>query len=128
MTTDIPPIHWIYYDCDGSVGRQGSDGPPSTWPTVPAGCTEITKEEYEARASQLRAEVAEAKAALVAADEEAAAAAAQEAAAMPLVAGPVTDDNFPGPRAPIDGSMAVDTESGRLYVRVAGEWKSSALG
>ncbi|WP_283843899.1 glycosyl hydrolase family 28-related protein [Kitasatospora humi] len=42
-----------------------------------------------------------------------------------LVAGPVSDASFPHP--PLDGTMAVDTLDNRLYVRVGGVWRWSAL-
>jgi hypothetical protein len=42
-----------------------------------------------------------------------------------LVAGPVSDASFPHP--PLDGTMAVDTVDNRLYVRVGGAWRWSAL-
>jgi hypothetical protein len=42
-----------------------------------------------------------------------------------LVAGPVSDASFPHP--PLDGTMAVDTVDSRLYVRVGGAWRWTAL-
>ena len=42
-----------------------------------------------------------------------------------LVAGPVTDASFT--RTPADGTLAVDTTNNRLYVRVKGAWRWSAL-
>jgi hypothetical protein len=42
-----------------------------------------------------------------------------------LVAGPVSDASFTHP--PLDGTMAVDTADNRLYVRVGGVWRWSAL-
>ncbi|MEV2271263.1 glycosyl hydrolase family 28-related protein [Nonomuraea africana] len=42
-----------------------------------------------------------------------------------LVAGPVSDASFTRP--PLDGTMAVDTVSKRLYVRVSGSWMWTAL-
>ncbi|MGW4896308.1 glycosyl hydrolase family 28-related protein [Kitasatospora sp. NPDC004240] len=42
-----------------------------------------------------------------------------------LVAHPVTDADFTHP--PLDGTMAVDTANKRLYVRVGGVWRWSAL-
>lgn len=42
-----------------------------------------------------------------------------------LVAGPVTDASFT--RTPLDGTMAVDTASERLYVRVGGAWMWTQL-
>ncbi|WP_429216525.1 glycosyl hydrolase family 28-related protein [Kitasatospora sp. MAP12-9] len=43
-----------------------------------------------------------------------------------LVAGPVSDASFTHP--PLDGTMAVDTATKHLYVRVGGAWLSTALG
>ena len=122
-----PTVLWIYYDCGGSVGRQGTDGPPSTLPPIPDGCTAITEEEYFARTHGLRAEVTEAKAAMVAADEQAEAQRVAEAKALTLVDGPVTDASFPEGTPLVDGTFAVDAKNGRLYVRLAGKWKSAAL-
>ncbi|WP_354637112.1 glycosyl hydrolase family 28-related protein [Kitasatospora camelliae] len=42
-----------------------------------------------------------------------------------LIAGPVSDSSFT--RTPPDGTMAVDTAAKRLYVRVGGAWRWTAL-
>ncbi|WP_433258040.1 glycosyl hydrolase family 28-related protein [Streptosporangium sp. CA-135522] len=42
-----------------------------------------------------------------------------------LVAGPVSDSSFTRP--PVDGTLAVDSTNNRLYVRVGGRWRSTAL-
>jgi Pectate lyase superfamily protein len=42
-----------------------------------------------------------------------------------LVAGPVTDGSFT--HTPVDGTLAVDSTNKRLYVRVGGVWRSTAL-
>lgn len=128
MGTPPPGLVTRYFDCGSSVGKESyEDYPGAGFGPLQEGCFEIDYDTYVIRLAEIRGEVGQMKAAFVAADEEAAAAAAQEAAAMPMVEGPVTDDNFPGPRKPIDGSMAVDTVSGRLYVRLGGQWRSSAL-
>lgn len=120
-----PELITRYLDFGTSVAKQSVEG--SVFGPVPEGAFEITYEQYLVRLDEIHGVVHELKTALFAADEESAAAAAQEASAIPLVNGPVTDDSYPGPRPPIDGSIAVDTVSGRLYVRVGGVWRSSAL-
>lgn len=46
--------------------------------------------------------------------------------ATKTVSGPVTDRSFA--KAPPDGTIAVDTANKRLYVRIAGRWRSAPLG
>lgn len=50
-----------------------------------------------------------------------------ESAPVKLVSGPVSDASFPANRPPVDGTLAVDTSTEALYVRVNGSWMSLPL-
>lgn len=116
-----PELITRYLDCGTSVIKESVEG--AGFGPITNGCTQITYERYVIRLAEIRGEVGETRAAMIAADEQAAA----EAAAMLVTDGPVTDADFPEGTTLVDGAMGVDAKNGRIYVRLAGEWKSAAL-
>lgn len=128
MATPPPGLIIRYLDCGASVIKESyEDYPGAGFGPIAAGCFEISAEQYEIRRAEIQGQAGQAKAAMLAVDDQTAADAAAQAAALTLVDGPVTDDSFPEGTPLVDGTMAVDTKNGRVYVRLAGEWKSAAL-
>lgn len=71
MTSGLPPITWQYYDCGDSVGRNGTDGDPSTLPPIPAGCFEVDYDQYVIRKAEINGSIVESAEAMAAADRQA---------------------------------------------------------